>query len=67
MTSREFAELIGVSQATVSRALNGRSSVCEKTRIYIEKKAEEYGIELDSLTRKDEILRAIMEAVLKKA
>ena len=39
MTSREFAELIGVSQATVSRALNGRSSVCEKTRIYIEKKA----------------------------
>ena len=67
MTSREFAELIGVSQATVSRALNGRSSVCEKTRSYIEKKAEEYGIELDGLTRKDEILRAIMEAVLKKA
>lgn len=33
----------------------------------LKKKAEEYGIELDGLTRKDEILRAIMEAVLKKA
>lgn len=51
MTSREFAELIGVSQATVSRALNGRSSVCEKTRIYIEKKAEEYGFVLNSQAR----------------
>ena len=35
--------------------------------IELKKKAEEYGIELDGLTRKDEILRAIMEAVLKKA
>ena len=33
----------------------------------LKKKAEEYGVELDGLTRKDEILRAIMEAVLKKA
>jgi hypothetical protein len=33
----------------------------------VKKKAEEYGVELDGLTRKDEILRAIMEAVLKKA
>lgn len=33
----------------------------------LKKKAEEYGIELDGLTHKDEILRAIMEAVLKKA
>ena len=31
------------------------------------RRSEEYGIELDGLTRKDEILRAIMEAVLKKA
>ena len=51
MTSREFAELIGVSQATVSRALNGSPSVCEKTRIYIEKKAEEYGFVLNSQAR----------------
>ena len=27
----------------------------------LKKKAEEYGIELDGLTRKDEILRAIMD------
>ena len=33
----------------------------------LKKKAEEYGVELDGLTCKDEILRAIMEAVLKKA
>lgn len=51
MTSREFAELIGVSQATVSRALNGSPSVCEKTRVYIEKKAEEYGFVLNSQAR----------------
>ena len=51
MTSREFAELIGVSQATVSRALNGSPSVCEKTRVYIEQKAEEYGFVLNSQAR----------------
>lgn len=51
MTSREFAELIGVSQATVSRALNGSPSVTEKTRIYIEQKAEEYGFVLNSQAR----------------
>ena len=51
MTSREFAELIGVSQATVSRALNGSPSVNEKTRIYIEQKAEEYGFVLNSQAR----------------
>ena len=33
----------------------------------LKKKAEEYGVELDGLTRKDEILRAIIEAVLNKA
>lgn len=33
----------------------------------LKKKAEEYGVELDGLTRKDDILRAIIEAVLKKA
>lgn len=33
----------------------------------LKKKAEEYGVELDGLSTKDEILRAIVEAVLKKA
>lgn len=33
----------------------------------LKKKAEEYGVKLDGLTHKDEILRAIMEAVLKTA
>ena len=51
MTSREFAELIGVSQATVSRALNGSPSVSESTRLYIEQKAEEYGFVLNSQAR----------------
>ena len=51
MTSREFAELIGVSQATVSRALNGSPSVNGKTRAYIEQKAEEYGFVLNSQAR----------------
>lgn len=51
MTSREFAERIGVSQATVSRALNGSSSVCEKTRLYVQQKAQEYGFVLNSQAR----------------
>lgn len=51
MTSREFAELIGVSQTTVSRALNGSPSVSEKTRIYIEQKAKEYGFVLNFQAR----------------
>lgn len=51
MTSREFAELIGVSQSTVSRALNGSSSVCEKTKLYVQQKAQEYGFVLNSQAR----------------
>ena len=62
MTSREFAELIGVSQATVSRALNGSPSVCEKTRIYIEQKAEELKGLLTFV--KDTLGESIMEVKL---
>lgn len=51
LTSRQFAKMIGVSQATVSRALNGRESVAEETRRYIEQKAEEYGFVLNSQAR----------------
>ena len=51
LTSRQFAEKIGVSQATVSRALNGHDAVAEKTRRYIEQKAEEYGFVLNSQAR----------------
>lgn len=48
MTSREFARLIGVSQSTVSRALNGSSAIAPDTRDYIVRKAEEYGFVLNS-------------------
>lgn len=51
LTSREFAAKIGVSQATVSRALNGSGSVAEETRRYVEEKAEEYGFALNSQAR----------------
>ena len=51
LTSRQFAELIGVSQATVSRALNGQTSVAEETRRYVERKAQEYGFVLNSQAR----------------
>lgn len=33
----------------------------------LKKKAEEYGVKLDGLTKKDDILEAIVKAVLKKA
>ena len=48
MTSREFAKLIGVSQPTVSRALNNSSLVAPETKEYVLKKAREYKFELNS-------------------
>lgn len=48
MTSRDFAALIGVSQSTVSRALNNSSLVSEEKRRYIVQKAREYGFVLNS-------------------
>lgn len=48
MTSRDFAKLIGVSQSTVSRALNNSDLVPEEKRRYILQKAREYGFVLNS-------------------
>ena len=48
MTSRDFAKLIGVSQSTVSRALNNSDLVPEEKRQYILQKAKEYGFVLNS-------------------
>lgn len=48
MTSKEFAKLIGVSQPTVSRALNNSDLVPEEKKNYIIQKAKEYGFELNS-------------------
>ena len=48
MTSKEFASLIGVSQPTVSRALNNSNLVPEEKKQYIIQKAKEYGFELNS-------------------
>ncbi|MDE7015390.1 MAG: LacI family transcriptional regulator [Kineothrix sp.] len=48
MTSREFAKLIGVSQPTVSRALNNSSLVAPETKEYVLRKAREYKFELNS-------------------
>ena len=48
MTSKEFAKLIGVSQATVSRALNDSELVPEAKRKYIQQQAREYGFILNS-------------------
>lgn len=51
MNSKEFAKLIGVSQSTVSRALNNSDLVPEDKKQYILKKAEEYGFVLNSQAR----------------
>ena len=48
MTSKEFAKLIGVSQPTVSRAMNNSSLVPKEKRDYIQQKAREYGFVLNS-------------------
>ena len=51
LTSKEFAKLIGLSQSTVSRALNGSGQVSEETRQYVQQKAEEFGFVLNSQAR----------------
>lgn len=48
MTSIEFAKMIGVSQSTVSRAMNDSNLVSKEKREYIKKKAQEYGFVLNS-------------------
>jgi len=48
VTSREFAKLIGVSQSTVSRAMNNSDLVPEEKRKYIHQKAKEYGFVLNN-------------------
>lgn len=48
MTSRELAKLLGVSQATVSRALNDSDLVPEEKRKQIQRKAKEYGFVFNS-------------------
>ncbi len=51
ITSKEFAKLIGVSQSTVSRAMNDSPLVPEEKRKYIQQKAREYGFALNSQAR----------------
>lgn len=47
MTSKELAKMIGVSQSTVSRALNGSTRISEKRRNEILALAERYSFELN--------------------
>ena len=48
MTSKELAKLLGVSQSTVSRSLNGSSLVKGETAERIRAVAKEYGYEINS-------------------
>lgn len=48
MTSREFAKFLGVSQSTVSRALNDSTLVPQEKREFIKRKAKEHGFALNS-------------------
>jgi LacI family transcriptional regulator len=51
LTSKDLARLAGVSQATVSRVLNGSPKVSEEKRVLIKELAEKYGYELNSSAR----------------
>lgn len=48
MNSKELARILGVSQATISRALNDSPRVTPETKKRIVQKAMEYGFELNS-------------------
>ena len=51
MNSKDFARMIGVSQPTVSRALNDSPLVPEEKRKWIKEKAREYGFVLNNSAR----------------
>lgn len=51
MTSKEFAKLVGVSQSTVSRAMNNSDLISEERRNYIQKMAVKHGFVLNSQAR----------------
>jgi DNA-binding LacI/PurR family transcriptional regulator len=51
ITSKNFAKKLGISQATVSRAMNGSPLVPEDKKSYIQQKAAEYGFVLNSQAR----------------
>lgn len=51
LTSKEFAKLIGVSQPTISRAMNDSDQVSAEKKEYIRQKAAEYGFVLNSQAR----------------
>ena len=64
MNSKEFAKLIGVSQATVSRALNDSELVPEAKRKYIQQQAREYGFILNSYAKSLRTQRASTIGIL---
>ena len=51
MNLKDLSELLGVSQTTVSRALNGYPEVSEKTRARVLEAAEKHGYRPDSRAR----------------
>lgn len=51
INSKEFAQIVGVSQSTVSRALNDSPLVSKETKAFIKQKAQELGFVLNSQAR----------------
>ena len=52
ITAKELAAMLGLSEAAVSMALNGRAGVSERTRERVLKAAEEYGYDFSRLREK---------------
>ncbi|ACK47446.1 LacI family DNA-binding transcriptional regulator [Shewanella baltica] len=51
MTLSDLAKIVGVSESTVSRALNNSSLISEKTRLNIQAKAKEYDFKINTTAR----------------
>ena len=52
ITAKELAAMLGLSEAAVSMALNGRAGVSERTRERVLKAAEEYGYDFSRIREK---------------
>lgn len=49
MTAKELAKILGISEASVSYALNGKPGVSQATRMLVRDAAEKYGLQFKAL------------------
>ncbi len=64
ITAKELAKKMGLSQAAVSMALNGKPGVSTETRMQVMEAAEKYGYDFTRISKKAQDTGSICFAVI---